>query len=275
MALRETQALFWRAITWPTGVESFLEQADEATRAHFERTFRSTDRFDRIERMSVYAEAFFWRLFDVLRDGYPTLAFSMGEVDFRNLITDYVLECPPESPALRRLGDRLVDFVDAHRLSADRPWLVEVARLDHWRYALLDAPDQPVVTRADLARHSIADWPGLRFRTGPMKVLRSRYDAAWMWEQARADGAVASPPPGGADEEFHQLVWRRGFAVVHRALGPAEAGALETLARSGSFHEITAHAELDEHGRADPARVVAWLQAWLTAELIAEVIPEA
>jgi hypothetical protein len=274
MGLRDTQALFWRAITWPTGVESFLEQADPATRASFEQTFRSTAAFGRVERMGVYAEAFFWRLYDVLLDGYPALAFSMGEVDFRNLITDYVLDCPPDAPALRKLGDRLVDFVARHRLSADRPWLVEVARLDYWRYALLDVPDQPVVTAAELGRHAIAAWPSLRFRPGPMKVLGGHYDVAAVWEQSRQEGAHATPPAGGPQAQFHQLVWRKGFAVVHRTLAAAEAGALETLDRGGSFHEITAHLEPNEDGHADPAQVVAWLQGWLAAGLIAEVIAD-
>lgn len=278
LGLREDQELFWRVMTWPTGVDAFLTQADPATKAAFERTFRSSSNFDRTERMGVYAEAYFWRLFEVLRDGYPALAFAMGEVDFRNLITDYVLECPPEAPALRKLGDRLVDFVDAHRTSEGRPWLVEVARLDYWRYALLDSPNHPVVTRSQLAAYSIDQWPGLRFKPGPLRLLRSHYDVPAVWLQSREEGTSPSeprPPPGDPESEFFQLVWRKGFAVVHRSLTAAEAGALESMERGSSFFEITAHAELDDGGRADPSQVVGWLQDWLDAGLIAEVVSEA
>ncbi len=275
MSLRDSQALFWRAITWPTGVGDFLAQADPATRRRFEQTFASTEAFDRVQRMEVYAEAYFWRLFDVLHDGFPALAFSLGDAAFRNLITDYVLQRPSVEPALRHLGDQLVEFLESHPCGEDAPWASELARLEHWRYRLLDVADVETIDRAALARFSIDQWPGLRFRLASSAVLlSSRYDVHATWASSREASATPSPPPGGPDGEFRQLVWRRGFAVVHRSLGPAEGRALQALVAGLSFHEITAHASLDEDGRGDPAEIVGWLDTWLSAGIIGEVIAE-
>ena len=269
MSLHDAQELFWRAIRWPTGVEDFLAQADPQTRAQFERTFVSTEAFSAVERVNVYAEAYFWRQFDVLRDGFPALAFALGEVDFRNLITDYVLAHPSEDPALRHLGDRLPEFVRSHALGLAAPWLYELAQLEHWRYRLLDVRDGDPLTRADLARFSIDRWPGLRFSVGPaVQLLVGHYDVHAAWLASREPGREPEPPAGGPDAEYYHLVWRKGFAVVHRRLEVSEGRALQTLFDGGSFHEISAHAELDEYGIANPAQVVGWLQTWLDAGLL-------
>lgn len=273
MSLRDTQALFWRAITWPTGVEEFLAQADAETRRRFEDTFGQTPAFPRVERVGVYAEAYFWRQHDVLRDGFPALAFALGEARFRNLVTDYLLACPSADPALRHLGDALVPLLAEHAYAQSMPWVVDVARLEQWRYRLLDGPDAPSLSTSALATIPLDRWPGLRFRLADSaRSLRGRYDAHAVWEQARAADEPASPPAGGPEEEFHVLVWRRGHAVVHRPLALAEGRALKALVGGASFAEITEHAERDAGGRADPQQVVGWLSGWLAAGVIGAVI---
>jgi hypothetical protein len=164
------------------------------------------------------------------------------------------------------------------------PWLVDVARLEHWRNALLDAPDVASLSSSALASIPIDRWPGLRFQLGAnARLLRGRYDVHALWERARAagepaDGATAAEqagaPEGGPEGEFFVLVWRRDFAVVHRSLSRAEGRALAALEGGGPFVDISAHAERDEHGHADPGQVVRWLETWLAAGVIAAVIDE-
>lgn len=102
-------------------------------------------------------------------------------------------------------------------------------------------------------------------------MLRPRWDVHAMWEQARAAEVQPTKPASG---DFFVLVWRRDFAVVHRPLDSAQGRALESLARGETFAEISAHAEPDATGRADPRQVVEWLSAWLAAGLIAAVVED-
>ncbi|MBL8946584.1 MAG: putative DNA-binding domain-containing protein, partial [Myxococcales bacterium] len=117
--LEALQALFSRAIVHPEGIDAFLAEADPATRAAFDAAFDGTAEFDARLRMGVYADAYFWRLHDVLLDHFSLVAWILGPAGFRNLATDYVLQRPSEDPDVRRFGARLPAFLGGHPL-ADR-----------------------------------------------------------------------------------------------------------------------------------------------------------
>src|SRR5690606_17291571 len=54
-ALAETQALMWRAISFPTGVADMLAAASSTVRDRYAAMFAETPGFTRVERLSVYA----------------------------------------------------------------------------------------------------------------------------------------------------------------------------------------------------------------------------
>src|SRR5690606_34072912 len=64
--LADIQALFWEAIRHPTGVAEFLANATDETRERFERVFIGDAQLGAIERLEIYANAYYWRLHGVL-----------------------------------------------------------------------------------------------------------------------------------------------------------------------------------------------------------------
>lgn len=260
MTLAELQALFWRAIRWPTGIDDFLREADDATRAAFEAAFAETAAFDRRARMEVYAEAYFWRLHDVLRDHFGLLARLLGPDRFRNLATDYVWQCPSQDPDIRRFGARLPAFVAAHAEGLRVPGLAGVAAIEWAMVRALDVPqpDAPL-RRAELLARPPEAWPSLRLASMPsVAIERSELPFLAMWRAFDADAITLPLPPPGVARAV--LVWREQLAVMVRELDDDEADALSRLRRGCAFDELC-------EGRS-PEQVVAWLQRWIDDALV-------
>lgn len=273
MDLRETQRLFYRAITWPTGVEDFLAKADPATRAAFEATFRSTPDFEASARVGVYAESYYWRLEDVLRDQFRVTAWACGDVDFHDLCTDYVLERPSTSGDVRRVGEAFAEYVRCHPIAARVPGIDDVAAIEWSAVLAIDAPDVPAMREADLESVPLPDWPAMRLSAAPgVAVHATRLPYAAMW-RAREEGQPRAWAPCSPAQ--HVLVWRAGLEVFHRTAGLPEARALAALVRGASFADLcTAAAEAGEPGpneAIEPAAVVGWLRRWLGDGLVAAV----
>jgi hypothetical protein len=236
VSLDQTQRLFLRAITWPTGVADFLAQANEETRAAFARTFAETASLGRVARVDVYANAYFYRLLDALRDLFPRLAALAGEATFNDLITDYLLAHPPSEPDLRHAGDALPEFVARHALSDVVPMANDVARLEQALNHALDAPQGGLVERAALALVEPTAWPDLTFELSlPTRLIRADWDLSEVAARLRAAGAEAARAVVRAPAPLVVLVGRRGFTSYFRRLDGAEAAVLASLAEGGSF----------------------------------------
>jgi hypothetical protein len=256
------QELFLDAIRWPTGVAGFLESGGDERRRAIHQSFESTEGFGAVERLEVYASSYFYRLLGALRELFPRLCFLCGELEFHNLVTDYVLECPPRDADLRRLGDGLPEFLHTRVL------LAETASLERALNSALDAPDAPALSEAELSAVPPEHWPELRFAwTPPTQLLCVRCDLEGLERHyAAADRSAAlSLQPDGS----HALVvGRRGHATYFRALGRAEAIAFAALWQGESF--AVACERLESAGE-PPAQLVPWLQRWLADGTIASI----
>ena len=95
-----------------------------------------------VDRLEVYANAYFFRILEVLRKDYPALAASLGEARFNNLITDYLAANPPTRFSLRYAGEELGSFLGGHPAARppreEFPWAADLARLE---WAIVDAFD--------------------------------------------------------------------------------------------------------------------------------------
>lgn len=262
--LHREQALWWRAITWPTGIDDFLAKADPATREAFAATFVGDGALDARRRMTVYAESYFWRLAEVLREQYRGLAWLLGAARFHDFVTDFVWQQPSRSPDVRRYGAGLPDFLATHPLEAAHEGLAELSRVERAIVEAIDVPDEPLVGRAELAAVPVEHWPALRLTTAAhVRVLTTRRSyprtfAAWRAE----DPSPPSVPPLPEDGPFHVLVWRKDLEVFHRGLEPAAAAALRAAGKGETFEAMCA-AALCVAPELDPGTIVGWLARWL------------
>lgn len=269
MSLDETQRLFLRAITWPTGVADFLAQAGAETREQFARTFGETAQLGRVARVDVYANAYFYRLLDALRELFPRLCALAGEAPFHNLVTDYLLAHPPSEPDLRHAGDALPDFVARHALYEVAPMARDVVRIEQALNHALDAPQGRSIERAALAIVAPTSWPDLTFELSPpTRLVRTEWDVAEVFARLAGERADLARHVERAEAPLTFLVGRRGFTTWFRRLDASEAAALELLARGGTFGDACAAA-----ARAQPtvelAAIAEALGRWLDDGVIA------
>jgi hypothetical protein len=268
--LKQTEQLFFQAITWPQGTQDFLARCDAATREQFVTTFASTPGFDRVDRVDVYANAYFYRLLAALAEMFPRLAYVAGEVDFHNLVTDYVLALPSTEPDLRRLGERLPGFLGGHALGGRWPLLPELAALELSLNRALDCPGSTLVTEHDLKAVPVDRWPDLKLSLSiPSERVESRWDLESVARACHAkqrEAVLASGPR----EARSLLVGRVGHAVYFRELGAGEARALSGFDAGLTFEAVCAdvHAHTSDF---EPSHMAAWLQRWLRDTVIGAV----
>lgn len=190
----------------------------------------------RADRMHVYARAYHARLIGALREDYSCLAAHLGEAEFRRVAREYVARHPSTSPSLRDLGRHFASFVSEDPVSAQHPWLADLARLEWARIDVFDAPDLATLVLDDLARVPDGAWPGVRLQLAiSARVLCVTWPVHLAWRKLE-DGEAA---PSLAPEPTTLIVWRREYAVVHRhATSAAEAEALACVVRGEAFSRV-------------------------------------
>jgi hypothetical protein len=180
--------------------------------------------------LRVYADAYFWRLHDVLADQHEALRRILGRDAFEALVHAYLDEYPPRHHDISKAGQRLPLFLATCADTCDRPWLAELARLEILHLELFVAEDARPAALADLAALAPDELPAARLGAVPaFALLECEYDVASSWANA-----VAAP----ARVPTRLVVWRKQLEVFHRVLDADEHAALSLIARGCPVAEL-------------------------------------
>ena len=260
----------------PSGVGAALEELGEPAARSLEATVRGDAKLSAVERLEVYANAYFYRIRDCLEDDFGALHAVLGERRFHNLATSYLIAFPPRHPSLRFAGERLPDFVRDHPAAAsfrdDPRWLGDLARLEWAIVQAFDAADAEILSRDELGAIDPSRWVDLRFSFQPAlerldldfpihRVRRS-------WDDDRsieaAISGLESLEPG-----FHPLlVWRTDERVSYRGLEPIEAAGLGIALAGETFGSLCEHLASEVGDGEAPNRAAALLARWQADGLI-------
>src|SRR5579875_2919948 len=88
------------------------------------------ERLSASERIAIYANAYFYRLLDCLRDDFPATAAVVGASAFEELARAYLRRYRPTEPSIFHVGRYFANFLAEHPLLARWPFLSELARLE-------------------------------------------------------------------------------------------------------------------------------------------------
>ena len=257
-------------ITAPEGAAKRLAELRRPPH-DLEAIVRSSGRLSAVERVDVYANMYFFRILEVLGDEFAKIVTLIGAEAFHNLITDYLLAHRPAHPSLREVGARLPAYLATHPLTADRPWLSELARLDRLRFELFDGPDAEALTLEAVRAMPPESLPELVLRTVPcLATLATELAIAPLWralessaaagDQTEAGGEAQSPPrsPGTF------LIWRKDLTVFHRLLDADEIVCLPLLQAGTTFAAICDRALADAaDSQAAARRAFELLARWI------------
>jgi hypothetical protein len=262
--LRELQLLIWRLLEAPQGAAQGLEElAKEGALSaeSLESWIASDDRLSALGRVDIYANMYFYRLRDSLREDFPKTVQVVGDEGFHNLVTDYLLAHPSSHWSMRYVGLRLPDFLKSHRLLEAFPFLADLAAVEWAHTDLFQMENAPVLTREELAAVPPERWGDLRFRVTPaVALLGLDWDVAALWGVLERGEAAT----GARRTSQDLLVWREGFLVEHAPVDADEAEALRALMAGRTFGTICERlsgggANIEEAAARASGLLVGWL----------------
>jgi hypothetical protein len=273
--LAETQRYLWRLITAPEGVAAGLASlGDEDPRLaeRLEQIVAGDRRLSARQRLDIYANMYFYRLLDSLREDYPAVCAVVGAGEFHNAITDYLLAHPPSHPSLRYAGRHVPRFLRAHRLAEERPWLPALAELEWAILDAFDAADGPTLAAEDLERLAPESWAAARLTpTASLRLLEVDWRVDDVWDRTQR-----GEPPGDAEAIASALqIWRRDLRVYHRPLEALERDCLRLLLAGEPFAAWCDRAAAAAGEDAAAEEVVSIVRRWLNEGVLAAVQPAA
>jgi hypothetical protein len=302
--LAKTESLFWALISAPEGVRPGLDdlvRRGVASNGDLDAMIDAGATMTPADRLDVYANMYFFRLLDCLKEDFPKLLEALGAGRFHNLATDYLLACPSVHPSLRYVGARLPGFLARHGLGRECPILADLARLEWARADLFDAADAAPLTREHLATLPQDEAGDVHLKLVPAcTLLTLDHDAPRLWHamndrsktRAALDAAhTAQPGATGAEHGgptcLHEgaaeapalpessprrtlvRVWRQGFAVFHRPIGDDEAASLEAIRAGDPLGRIAQRLSAGRTERQATDLVGGLLQSWIDDGLLA------
>jgi hypothetical protein len=275
MSLRETQTTVADWIRAPEGVAKALagDSNPDLARAKLAALIRSDTTLDAIERLEIYANAYFYRLLGVLSEDYEALRNLLGDALFHDLVTSYLLVEPSRHPSLRYAGARLPEFLASHTaadgIRTRAPWAADLARLEWTRVDVFDVGNGQVLTRDALVGLAPEEFASLRLALAPWAIVCSfEHPVDALWTAGIRD---EEPPITDGSDPLSLLVWRRDERVRHRRLETLESLALRVLEEPTSFANLCEWAA-DRVGEADaPALAAGWLEKWVAEGLLSGI----
>lgn len=276
--LGAVQDRLWRLITEPEGVEAALRATGDAGGAELAALVCGDGRATPVERVSVYAHAYFTRIHDSLREDFGALARALGPAGFHDLVKTYLMLHPPSQPSLRHAGEHLAEHLSlrpfAEIFARRCPYAADLARLEWAISEAFFAADAPVLGRDELAAVAVEDWGSLRFEPSPSLELLT---CAWPVERVRerfdrehAEAEWDAAPPLAAERTCLR-VWRLDDSVRYQAVSSLELEALAAVREGARFSALCERlaAACGEAGAAPQA--AAFLSAWVADGLLARL----
>jgi Putative DNA-binding domain len=267
--LAELQSLLYWLITAPAGIEEAAGHERALQTRGLEAVIDGDAKLSARDRLRIYANAYFYRLLDIFKEDFPCTYIVLGDVNFHNLITGYLIEYPPSEPSVFHAGCHLPRYLQtisgsARAAIAHVPFLADLARLERACIEVFHGADAEALEQTSLQDLTPESWPLLRLRLHPAAQI---FDIEW-----RIDVLMAAIKEGQHWEPPERisatiLVWRRQWRVHYRALEPGERAALKTAAGSADFASICAALASELEAAAGMTELAAIINRMLTGWL--------
>jgi hypothetical protein len=232
--LKELQSLLYRLITAPSGVAEGLA-AEHLGAGGLDAVVLGDERLSAEARVDIYANMYFYRILDALKEDFPATLAVLGGDNFHNLVTGYLLEYPPTEPSISHCGRHLADYLRDHPMREDAAFIADLAKLERAVVEVFHGPEAPALDPESLRAIAPADWPAMKLAIQPSAQI-----LALDWQVSELLRAVEEDRPWkpAGQGAVKVLAWRRDARVHYRDLDLVEANALEAASRGATFAEI-------------------------------------
>jgi hypothetical protein len=287
--LSAVQRWMQAVIMHPEGVDAGL--ASDSARASLnvdpadvEQMIARSEAQTSVERLSIYANAYYARLLECLGEEFPVLKRTLGEEVFDGFAFDYLQKYPSQSYTLCKLAENFARYLAETRpreangdLPADWPeFLIDLATLE-WTFSqVFDGPGvegQTLLTSEQLQAIDAERWPAARLEVVPcLKLLALRFPVNAYYTAMRRDQNPELPGPA--------LSWvavtRREFVVRRHDLGQRQYELLSALAAGESVGAAIERAAATPGGDIEHFVVELgdWFRDWAASDFFQRVVIE-
>lgn len=276
--LTSIQRWMQSVITHPDGVEAGIdapatrELIDVAT-AQVECVISRSEAQSSIERLNVYANAYYARLLEVLSSEYPALVHALGTELFQEFAFGYLQEHPSHSYTLSDLSAQFPQHLATTRPtrdSTDPDWadfLIDLATLERTYSEVFDGPGVEkctLLSSEQLAQVPPDQWPQTKLISAPcLRLLTLQFPVHEYVSAVRRQEQPELPTPSPT----WLVITRRHYVVRRVAVQEAEFVALAALIAGECVVDALAAAQDRWRGPIEnlPLEVRRWFRDWAAA----------
>jgi hypothetical protein len=257
--LKNLQTLLYRVITATPG-EAL--GSDIGILPHM---IRSDESLSALQRIAIYADAYFYRLLDCLKEDFPATLAVVGEAEFHDLVRSYLTRYPPTEPSIFYAGRHLADFLQGHHLQERWPFVADLARLERTVIEVFHGSDAKALTGDEMRGVAPAEWPELLVRTIPALQMLS---CEWRVDDVlrAVEGGTAPKEPAHVPGSI--LLWRQSMEVYYREMEAAEGAALGVASKGANFAAVCEAFASRLDGENPAAEINRILTRWLADGLL-------
>lgn len=282
--LDQLQRWMQTVISWPAGVEAGI--ASEAAQAkiplennELEAVVTASSKQTSLERIGIYANAYYARLLECLSEEYPALVCAMGETAFGAFSMEYLQKYHPTSYTLCELGTHFPQFLRETKPKTEEnevDWtelLIEIATLERVYSEVFDGPgieQQALLTEETLNAIKPEEWPGISLKMAPcFRLMTFQFPVQDYISQARKGNIPAIPE----QQVTYLAITRRNYIVRREVISQSEFFLLSKLQQGLNVGDaITLFAESDLMEPEDLGlKLHEWFRHWTTAAFFIDV----
>ena len=223
------------------------------------------------ERLEIYANAYYWRLVEILAGDYPTLQRILGFEVFDRICRAFLHAHPSRHYSLSQLGRPFADWLRAHAMDGEEPLaqrdlLADVARIEWAMEEVFDAEHAEPLSAESVAALAPEAFADMRLRVVPgFRLLTLDYPANELIEALREQADDDTKTPELPDPQpSYVVVYRSGFIVYRVSIDALQYAILEGLAGGKSLGEtLEVCAEIPGVDFEElAAKLGPWFQEW-------------
>ncbi|MCH9656645.1 MAG: DNA-binding domain-containing protein [Planctomycetes bacterium] len=282
--LDQLQRWMQTVISWPGGVEAGIDSEAAQSEiplesSELETIVTASSRQTSLERMGIYANAYYARLLECLSEEYSALVSAMGKTAFGAFSMEYLQEYHPTSYTLCDLGAHFPQFLTEHKPPAEEnelnwtDFLIEVATLERVYSEVFDGPgieQETLLTAEVLNSIQPEEWPEVTLKMAPcFRLMQFQFPVHEFISHVRKGNSPQIP-----EQQLTCLaITRRNYVVRREVVSQAEYLLLSKLQQGLNVGDaITCLAESDlmepeELG----TKLHKWFKHWTTAAFFIDV----
>jgi hypothetical protein len=253
-------------ITEPNGVKKALENASPGLLGFIE----DAPPLSVTSRLDVYAEAYFLRLRDSLREDFCSITRIIGTKIFDGMISEYLASYPSRSHTITDVSEQFSKYLETHSLTESLPHLPDLARLEWLTTQQFYAADSAAVDFSAFSNRSPEMWAQARLVPAPSATL---FHSDWakaihrLWldrEKRRGRAAVKPKAPGTL------LIYRNLEGFVHvEHLNETQALILKLIFENKTLNAICER--LAEQNLDETPRLMEWISSWAKSRILSQI----